>query len=657
MCAIAGLYNCTGERVAPAIICRMTEVQSHRGPDGEGYVLLDPSGEVRPQLSRTLAPFDGIGTSDRYTIGFGHRRLAILDLSERGRQPMATEDGRYWVVYNGEIYNYRELRDELRGRGCEFRSESDTEVLLNAYKTWGPQCLERFNGMFAFALWDGVVHQLFCARDRFGEKPFYYLWDGKCFAFASEIKGLLPLLRRVEPNSQAIYAYLDSAALDYSENTFLAEIQQLLPAHYLTVQDNRLTRTRYWELPNPDSSLARKPEQLVESFEHLFRDSVRLRLRSDVPIGSCLSGGLDSSSIVCVASSLLSAHPASHLLDARQKAFSSCFEEAQYDERRYSRDVVEHAGIQAYYTFPDPKELAANLDKLVWNQEEPFGSTSVFAQWMVMRLAADHGMKVLLDGQGADELLAGYHGFFGPLFADLIQQGRWGVLREELRAYRRLHGTLPRYIYANLARALLPRNFVQATRTRLTGSARWIDREFQCQGRSRLETESSYPSHVQAMQERLIKYNGLRALLHCEDRNAMAFGIETRLPFLDHRLVEFLLPLPNECKLRDGWTKVILRESMRGILPESVRLRADKMGFVTPEASWFKTVLREMVRDMLHDQRTRTRGYVNVGAAKKEFEAHLAGRQDISSTIWRWLNLELWSRRFLDGAPCSTFSS
>jgi asparagine synthase (glutamine-hydrolysing) len=652
MCAIVGLYDASGRAIDPSALERMVLVQAHRGPDGEGYVLLDARGRERPlAVVGRLTDAPGI-RPHRHSVGLGHRRLAIIDLSPLGHQPMTTEDGRCWVTYNGEIYNHVELREELRGRGHRFRSASDTEVLLAAYREWGEACVTRFNGMFAFAIWDGDRRRLFCARDRMGVKPFYYSWDGTRFAFASEIKGLVAAGLRPSPNRRAVFDYLDGACLDHSEDTFFDGVRQLPPAHTLTVE-TQVRVQRYWDFP-PDGEAGLSMRDAADRFRHLFRDAVRLRLRSDVPIGTCLSGGLDSSSIVCVANDLMFVEHAvpRELIGERQKTFSSCCEDPAYDERRFIRPVLERTGAEAHFTFPDPKELAESVSQLVWQQDEPFGSTSIFAQWNVMRLAAQRGVKVLLDGQGADELLAGYHGFFGAFFADLAAKRRWLVLLRELTAYRRLQGPIPKHVFTNLARAFLPSPLVRLVRSRMTGSVDWIAPEFRRQWGPIPVSPPRAASHVHSMQHQLLTWSGLRALLHYEDRNAMAFGIETRLPFLDYRLVEFLYGLDPELKIRNGWTKAVLREALDGVLPEVVRWRVDKMGFVTPEDIWFRTSLREMTRDILSDSRTRARGYLNVEAALKEFEAHEAGRKNISFTIWRWLNLELWCRRFVDQPVC-----
>lgn len=646
MCGIAGIYSTVGKPVDCRVLQAMGQAQAHRGPDGEGYVLLDPSGKQKPasvvgRLTEARVPL-----SPRHTVALAHRRLAILDLSALGAQPMTSEDRRDWITYNGELYNYVELRAELRAKGYRFRSTSDTEVLLAAYREWGEDCLGRFNGMFAFALWDGVRGRLFCARDRLGEKPFYYGWDGERFVFASEIKALLLAYRRPKPNQRAVFEYLDSAMLDHTDGTFFEGIQQLLPAHFLIVQGATLTSARYWALPvgtrlEPDSARGG-----AERLRELLCDSVRIRLRSDVPVGSCLSGGLDSSSIVCLMRAVGNGQ-------VPLRTFSSCFEDPAYDERQFIAPVVQQTKAEAHYAFPDPKELADTVGRLIWQQDEPFGSTSIFAQWNVMRLASQQGVKVILDGQGADELLAGYQGFYGAYYADLLATGRAVAFLREWCAYRRLHGPLSRYALANLVRSFMPEPFVNFIRSRLTGSATWLNQDFRRQHLRSHDSVAEPRSNVQGLEYRLLTGNGLRALLRYEDRNSMAFGIEARLPFLDHRLVEFLYGLGAHLKIRDGWTKAVLRDAMDGLLPEAVRWRSDKMGFVTPEDHWFRSELRDSGRAILSDDRARLRGYLNVEAALQAFDDHVAGRVNIGNAIWRWINVELWSRCFVDRDSCT----
>lgn len=653
MCAIAGLVHPGGEPIRFDSLVKMTRIQAHRGPDGEGYVLLD--------MANRRQPFTVSGSPDlntlrhpSYAVGLGNRRLAIIDPSPLGHQPMTTGDERCWITYNGEIYNHGTLREELKDKGYQFLSSSDTEVVLAAYCEWGISCVTRFNGMFAFALWDTSCRRLFCARDRFGIKPFVYAWDGHTFAFASEIKGLLPATGPCRPNQQVIFQYLEGAYLDCSEETFFNGILHLPPASSLLLENGKVTLSPYWTLKPTEANGRQTAEDAVQEFLDLFSDAVRLRLPCEVPFGFSLSGGLDSSSILCVAHTLLTeGHPSSPRRNAPPtlNTFSSCFEDGASDERRFIAPVLAQANAFPQYVFPDPLELPVTAGDLVWQMDEPFGSTSIYAHWNVMRLAARHGIKVMLNGQGADEYLAGYQGFYGAWFADLLTRSQWTTFLTELLAYHRVHGRLSKYAVANVARGLLPWALTRAIRSRVSHSDRWMAKSFRDRWGPLLIKGFHAPPYFQAMQHELLTGNGLRALLRIDDRNAMAFGIETRLPFLDHRLVEFVYQLPDRCKISGGWTKRILRESMAGILPENVRWRVDKQGFPTPEASWFRTSLRSWIRGILADPRTRERGYLEVDAALSAFDAHVAGKNPLSHTIWRWVNLELWCRCFLDGDP------
>lgn len=621
----------------------MAAAQAHRGPDGEGYAFLSYRGH--PATLTVTGPLsEHVSQASGYAVGLAHRRLAVLDLSAAGHQPMRSPDGRCWVTYNGEIYNYRELREELTSCGHVFVSQTDTEVLLAAYCEWGTACLQRFNGMFAFGLWDAKRRVLFCARDRMGEKPLHYVWDGTTFAFASELKALLQVVERRTPNQQVIHAYLDGARLDFSHETFFDELYQLQPAHYLLIKDGAVKQERYWDLPAFLPAERPASPGVREQFRYLLQDAIQLRLRSDVPVGSCLSGGLDSSAIVCVADRLLA---------RKLTTFSACFEDSRYDERPFIRQVLETTGAESHHTFPTAKELLGCLEHLVWQQDEPFGSTSIFAQWTVMQSASEAGVKVLLDGQGADELMAGYHGCFGAFYADLFRQGRWWKLWEEWRVYHGRYDRLPPQLLANFARGLAPPGWIQALRGLYRGSARWIDPAFARTAYAAEDKDRTDESILRGMQHRLLTRHGLRALLRHEDRNSMAFGIEARLPFLDVRLVEFLFQLESGWKLRDGWTKVILRESLRGLLPPAIEQRADKIGFATPEDDWFRGDLAVLARDILLDRRSRERGYLQLSEVEAELAAHVAGRQSIGSTIWRWVNLELWCRLFLDHDLCA----
>ncbi len=618
MCAIAGIYNFDNSPVPEDLLHKMINILRHRGPDDEGYYIT-------------------------HGIGLGHRRLSIIDLSPAGHQPMCNEDGNIWITYNGEVYNYIELAQELKARGHVFKSVTDTEVIIHAYEEYGEECLQKFNGMFAFAIWDDKKKKLFCARDRFGVKPFYYYSGGRSFHFASEIKAIITdsTIER-KPNDRIIYDYLAYGLLDHTEDTFFEGIKSLLPAHYLVIENSEIKIRRYWDLDPTKVKNKVDDEECASKFYELFRDSVRLRLRSDVPVGTCLSGGLDSSSIVCVANDLLKECRA----ELKQRTFSSCFDHKKYDERVFIESVLKKTGAEMNYTFPKGEDLFDLTQDIIWYQEEPFVSTSIFAQWHVMNLAKERGVKVLLDGQGADELLAGYHFYYYSFFADLIKTLSFTNIIKEIIFYSN-HHSYSKLNALGIAVFYLSPNSLKNKIKHIIGKKSWLKSEFIRANNKNERAISKYKSHLNNHLYQVLAM-GLPSLLHYEDRNSMAFSIESRVPFLDYRLVEFMFSLPNNQKINNGITKVVLRNAMKGILPEKVRNRMDKMGFVTPEDIWFRTCAKHEIIEIIGSDRFSKRKYFNVPEIKKEFEAHCKGKKNISSTIWRWINLELWFRKFID---------
>lgn len=653
MCGIAGYFSLKKEKIDMAMFKKMLNAIAHRGPDDSGYTVFNSQSGDSIFMKD---PEEINGTGFTPDIIFGHRRLSIIDLSPSGRQPMTDEKGDLWVVFNGEIYNYIELREELKSLGHTFRTNSDTEVILKAYAHWGVDCLNRFNGMFAFALWDTKRKRLFCARDRMGVKPFYYYKDNNRFIFASEIKALLEMNIERKANDQIVYDYLSSGLLDHTDDTFFHGIKQLRPAHYMLISEDGLQIKRWWDIEDNELT-GLTDDEYAKRFYELFEDSIKLRLRSDVPIGTCLSGGLDSSSIVCVTNKLMfqGDYPL-EIVGDRQRTFSSCFENKKYDERVFIEEVIKKTNASSYYTFPEGEKLFDIAHDVIWHQDEPFGSTSIFAQWHVMKLAKENGIKVLLDGQGADELLAGYHGYFGTYYIDLTKRLHILKLFTELYFYRRLHSQFPPVIFAVIVRAILPDFLVEiikkipavlnASKQVAIGNS-WIEKGFEKQYKQEYKFTDKFNSRLKNQLYSLFTCSSLQALLHYEDRNSMAFSIEARVPFLDYRLVEYIFSLPSGQKLRSGMTKVVLRNAMKGILPEMVRKRVDKMGFVTPEDIWFRTILKNRITEVIGSKEFRDLGYFNVSEVKKEFESHCRGERNISFTIWRWVNLFLWWNMFI----------
>ena len=615
MCGIAGIYSDKNE-ADPTLLATMSSRLIHRGPDGEGTYL-------------------------RGSVGLAHRRLSIIDLSEMAAQPMTNEDETLWLVFNGEIYNFPELREELIRTGHTFRSHTDSEVILHAYEEWGPECVNRFNGMWAFALYDQTEDVLFCSRDRFGIKPFYYTVAGGTFLFASEIKALLvsPGVG-TKPNDARLMDYLAWGVLDHTSETMFVGIFQLPPAHSMVVRKGLPEEpVPYWDLhvsdkrTGTDDKNANKAKtanntkkaadnEAADHLRALLLDAVRLRLRSDVPVGTCLSGGIDSSTITAQINDLIRQEAPSSV-GSRQKTFSACYQDKRFDESSYIDEVVKATGVDAHRTFPDPDTLQEELEHLVYLQDEPFGSLSIYAQYRVMALAGDH-VTVVLDGQGADEQLGGYIGYIVPYLR--------GLKYHPLTLIREVVGTSLHHhrFFWDAKKQIAAR---KERRSLLCGDIPPIDR---------------YAGSLPDVLAREIKSTNLPALLHYEDRNSMAFNVESRVPFLDYRIAEYLASLPMDQKIRHGVTKYVLRQAIRGLVPENIRNRMDKMGFVTPEEVWMKEDLRPLVTELLSSDRFKKRPYWDAEQVSQSYQAYAEGRATYSPEIWRIVCTELWFQTFFE---------
>ncbi len=654
MCGIAGLYAVTGA-VDVGRLHAMGRLMRHRGPDDEGLLLCDAAGGAARTHGGPDTPADvfasglpyapGVTAGDArgatWNVGLVHRRLAIVDLKPSGHQPMCTADGRAWIAYNGEVYNHPELRDELAALGHAFRSTSDTEVILAAYREWGTGCLSRLNGMFGFALWDGARRTLFCARDRLGVKPFYWQWDGRAFAFASEPRALvLTQARRPEPRPAAVRDLLALDWVDHESQTFFEGLWQLPAGHCLEVGPQGLAIRRWWGL-DPDRRASGAPADLEREYAELFTDAVKLRLRADVEVGTCLSGGLDSTAVITTATRL--ARRGVH-------AFSCAYDEGPaFDERPHIRAAVEACGAQSHLTVPDGGDFWDAFDAMAHSQDEPTAGPGVYSQWKVMELAHAQGLKVLLDGQGGDETLAGYFRYLPTRLRDLAASGRW-------LAFARLWGPVAQRLGAPTAllhtfEPWLPAPLVEAARARFgQGKGRVLSRTL-----ARLADDvPGWPRAERSGLWRQLAFDTLTrqlpSLLRYEDRNSMAFSIETRLPFLDYRLVEFAFSLPDEQKLDGPTTKAILRRALADRVPESVRARRDKMGFETPADVWMRRRWAGEVRRRL-ERPGPFQDWVEPSVLRAELEDFLAGRRAIGLQVWRWLSLEAWSRRFVAVDP------
>ena len=645
MCGIFSLVRVRPvETASTGDVITGTHSVRHRGPDDEGYLLWAPgsapalyAGPDTVPASRDAHRLPMLPDAAPWRVAFGHRRLSIVDLTPAGHQPMVHGPTGLSVCYNGEIYNWVELRAELEQLGHHFTSHCDTEVLLVAWAQWGPACVARFNGMFAFALLDPRDGTLHLVRDRFGVKPLYWARVGDYLAFASEMKQIrvLPGYRqRVDMSS--VRDYLATGQLDFGRHTFDEDIQQLLGGERAVVRvrepDAKVEVHRWYEL-SPDR-FDGTLDEAADRFRSLLTDSVALRLRADVPVGSCLSGGLDSSAIVCLGRRALEAqgeHQGQMTVTAR-------FPQGAYDEWRFAEQVIRETGATSHEVWPTVERLQSELDQQLWYMDDPFGSTSQFSQWCVFAGAADAGLTVMLDGQGSDEQLAGYSGNDASLYAGLMRRGRFGELGREIATRRQRVGALPKGELVFAARNVAPwlDRFLPGRLRTVQSNPEWLRLDAPSRSEARPARDLAESLERQTLS------TSLPVLLRYEDRNSMARSIESRVPFLDYRLVEFVAGLPDAFKLHRGLTKVVLREAMRGVLPEAVRDRRDKMGFVTPEQLWLRQTATAWWRDGVQATLEAAPAIFDADRALAMFDDMAAGRRAFGFEPWRILCLGRW---------------
>jgi asparagine synthase (glutamine-hydrolysing) len=632
MCGIAGFIAQPGHGNASRVPAALQCIQ-HRGPDDYGWLRYAQASVERGR--------DWSDPDREPEVLLLHRRLSILDVSDSGWQPMSTADGRYHVVYNGEIYNYKELREELERLGHSFRSQCDTEVLLAACAEWGTQALRRFVGMFAFALLDTKQRTVLLARDFFGIKPLYYSSQDGFFCFGSEIKALLTLgLSSPEVNAERLLLYLRYGMTDFGSQTLLSQVQQVPPAHYLELHIDRATPEVpkcYWQ-PDDGGELDISFDEAACQVRELFLRSVELHLRSDVSLGSALSGGIDSSSIVMAIRHL---QPSAEI-----HAFSFIAEDQAISEERWVDLVGHHAGVHIHKVRATAGDLAADLEAMICSQDEPFGSTSAYAQYQVFRAAQSAGIKVMLDGQGADEILGGYRHYQGARLASLLRQGRWIEAAQFLRCSSRLDGFGVYDGLACCADYLMPPAIQSAVRKCVDKDAipGWLNRRwFAARGIG--PQFVNYTTAKDVLRDSLSRSvsGTLPALLRYEDRNSMAFSIESRVPFLIPELVSFLGRLPEKYIIApDGTTKAVFRKAMRGIVPDAILNRRDKLGFVTPERNWL-TLLDDWVCAILGSDAAHQLPFLNLGIAQRQWDEVRNGKRRFDFRIWRWINLIRWT--------------
>jgi asparagine synthase (glutamine-hydrolysing) len=563
MCGIAGIIQSGSVGYNIVHLKKMTDAIAHRGPDGEGH-----------------------WCNEDNTVLLGHRRLSIIDLSEAGSQPMFYQ-GRYTIIHNGEIYNYIELKGELLKKGYSFRSATDTEVIAAAYDCWKEDCLQYFDGMFAFALWDEKEKVLFAARDRFGEKPFFFFKDDTRFLFASEMKALWAAGIEKRPNLKMLFNFITIGYTDNPEQpgeTFYENISKLPAASFIKFSPVYFNYTikKYWGIGPEVENKRITDAEAIEQFSLLFSESVKRRLRSDVETGTSLSGGLDSSSVVAIISELKTENH-------KSETFTASFPGFEKDELTYARQVAEKFQLQQHIVNVNGVDLIADWEKLCEQQEEPFGSASIYAQYKVFELAKQHGVKVLLDGQGADETLAGYHKYYKWYWQELFRKGKLSG-RKELVAARKL-GITESFSWKNKIAAWFP-SFASIVMEKHYLARAIVHPGLTKEFVQRQSHEAYYTPPDYFTLNGVLHFNtfthGLEELLRFADRNSMAHGTEVRLPFLSHELVEFVFSLPAPFKIRNGWTKWLLRETMKNKLPGEIVWRRDKVGFEPPQKKWME---------------------------------------------------------------------
>lgn len=646
MCGIIAIINNT-KLFASQNLSSATSVIKHRGPDDEGFLTWAPGSKMEIWAGDDTAPvtknywkYADMPGDKLFKVGLGHRRLSIIDLSPAGHQPMQYQEAGLGITFNGEIYNYIEIKAELEKLGHRFNTASDTEVILHAWERWGVKCLDKFNGMFAFVILDRKKNELYAVRDRFGVKPLYYYEGTNAVYLASEIKQIKTSPDyKFELNVPIARQFLAIGVTEHTDNTFDTKIKQLPGGHYLRLdlsKDNSEPEIVKWYTltPKPWSGSF---EDASAEFKQLLTSAVDLRLRSDVKVGSCLSGGLDSSSIVCIAADLLKARGDF----AGQETITACFEQAKYDEWNFAQEVIKKTNAHPHRIFPSFRQLQEELDAFIWHQDEPVGSTSVFSQWAVFKGSHEAGLKVMIDGQGADEQLAGYGGNDISFYTGLMKKARFLSLLDEARHYKKEKGTLPKgFLLAamqlNMGKTLsgiLPGKLRLASPQR----ASWVHHT---------EPAVTHGKHAHHLQENLLRQvysEPLPALLRYEDHNSMAWSVESRTPFMDYRLMEFNLGLPERFVYKRGVRKLILRHAMHGVIPTAIENRKDKMGFVTPEELWLKGEGRAWFNEGIDKACKQFGGHLLDTEKTKHYVSEMMeGKRKFDFMPWRIVCFERW---------------
>lgn len=582
------------------------------------------------------------GTYFKENVALGHRRLSILDVSSSGHQPMADESGKIWITFNGEIYNYLELKKELGGK---YRSGSDTEVILKAYKKWGDKCVERFNGIFAFAIWDENKKTLFCARDHLGVKPFYYSFENGVFYFGSEIKALLAAGRKTMPNDEAIYDYLVHGYYHHlPEDTFFKNIKQLRAGSVLSLRDGRIAIRRFWDLKERVKEKNLSDAEASQEFLETFEDAVKMQLRSDVPVGIQLSGGFDSSSVTAMVNKIQGGQ-------SNFRIFSHIYSGSVEKEKPYMQALAKSIGWKWEHITVSPDDFSNLADEVVWHQDEPFPGLPTFGLHILAKLCRQENVPVILGGQGGDEVGAGYEYYMGAFILDIVKEKGVQQAVRELEGYGKLHGFSKGEDYlkffANTISAYL-NGGTSADGTSFTNKAAIRQSFLEKAAKPKPDFEKPFESHLQNMQYRDILYTKLPRILTSADRSAMAYGIEHRVPLVDYRLMELGLSLPGDQKIKNGEQRYFMREAMKKMVSDFVG-RAPKRAVPSPQREWFQKELRPWITSILTSKSFGRRPYFDQKMVLEEYRRYCREPNPKNSFhIWQWINLELWLRKYFD---------
>ncbi|MBF0319731.1 MAG: asparagine synthase (glutamine-hydrolyzing) [Nitrospirae bacterium] len=627
MCGIAGFIG-KADFDAALTIRQMTLTMVHRGPDDMGYELCS------------------FGKKGSTYAALGHRRLKIIDLSDRGHQPMSNASGTIYIIYNGEVYNYMELKGELTSAGHSFNSTSDTEVILKAYEQWGTECFSRFNGMWAIAIIDKNQRKAILSRDRLGVKPLYYYKTPTDFVFASEIKAILkhPKIKK-EPNMEKIIRYASGnyRYVDVDDMSYFKDIYQVPKSSFIEIDEAlQIKTTAYWSL-NPNLINHNiKDKDAIEQFRDIFADSVRLRLRSDVPVGCMLSGGMDSTSITCVAYKLLN-HPIVTFsgITGTQKGV--------YDESEYINSVIRELNADYHYIKPDPSDIFDTVEEMLAWHDEPICTVTWYSLYLIAKKIKNEGISVVLNGHAGDELLAGYWDHYHYNFYDMFEDGEIDTMYNEIAAWADNHKRPVDEVNKTI-------RFITAMKkNRELEATKFTDYSYLLNAKYAVEKNKAILSQPVQFSDELSRrlyleliYETVPAILRPEDRNTMSQSIESRSPFLDYRLIEFCFSLPARLKIRNGVGKWILREAMKGVLPEDVRTRKDKAGFIAPADEWFRTINKAQMYALINSESLKKRDIFDIVALNNMFEEHVAKVKNHQMVLWQIMNLELWFRMFFD---------